>query len=280
MSLDSSSDRWNPQADLVLTQPLPADQYVDQLLEKAVSHEATRHRCLRRFSDGGYGSRSVDFARAYARWYHGYSAWFPHYLRAVIDRLDSAEHRTLLASNLAEEQGHLGDDDKAALQALGIDPASVEGVPHPRLFQRFCTAMGLGPADLDALPVPTIEWRSSLRAALRAGSGAYAVGALGLGTEAIVSTVYGPIVEGLQRLPELRREDIVFFELHCHVDDQHYDDLRTIAIALSETEVGRRELERGMVDALELRLKFWGEFERAVATAPVILDGAQEVRGA
>ena len=65
---------------------------------------------------------------------------------------------------------------------------------------------------------------------------------------------------------------MVFFELHCHVDDQHYDDLRTIAIALSETAEGRRDLERGMNDALNLRLHFWGEFERAVATAPGISD--------
>ncbi|QDV04561.1 hypothetical protein Poly30_00520 [Planctomycetes bacterium Poly30] len=255
-------------------------RFVDDLLEKAIAHEATHHRCLRRFGEGSYGARSLDFARSYARWYHGYSAWFPHYLRAVIERLDSAEHRALLASNLAEEQGHLEEHDREVLSAMGIDPSTVDGVPHPQLFRRFCTAMGLGPEDLDAPPLPTIEWRSAFRAALRAGSGAYAVGALGLGTEAVVSTIYGPIVKGLERLPDLRREDMVFFELHCHVDDQHYDDLRTIAIDLSATEQGRRDLERGMNDALDLRLQFWGEFERAVATAPAILEIQQEAQGA
>ncbi|MFT6107660.1 MAG: pyrroloquinoline quinone (PQQ) biosynthesis protein C [Planctomycetota bacterium] len=257
-----------------------AEAFVDALLARAIQHEATDHRCLARFGRGGYGQRSIEFARSYGRWYQGYSAWFPHYLRAVIERLESPEHRRLLASNLAEEQGRLDEDDRAALVALGIDAAAVDGVPHPELFGRFCRALGLQSADLDVPPVPTIEWRSALRASLRAGSGAYAVGALGLGTEAVVSTIYQPIVQGLKRLPELQKQDIVFFELHCHVDDQHYEDLRTIAIDLAGTRVGRLELERGMHDALELRLQFWTAFERHVATSPLIVDAPQGVKGA
>ena len=41
----------------------PVDEFVDRLLEKAVAHEATHHRCLVRFGEGGYGARSSDFAR-------------------------------------------------------------------------------------------------------------------------------------------------------------------------------------------------------------------------
>ncbi len=254
--------------------------FVDGLIDKALAHEATQHGCLARFGAGGYQQRSLEFARSYGRWYHGYSAWFPHYLRAVIGRLESQEHRTLLASNLAEEQGHLGEDDMEALEELGIDPSTVEGVSHPELFLRYCTALGLTEADLAIPPIPTIEWRSAFKALLRAGSGAYAVGALGLGTEAIVSTIYQPIVRGLKRVPELRREDIVFFELHCLVDDQHYEDLRTISIALASTPEGRTDLERGMLDALDLRLEFWNAFQASQAVNPFVSDETQEARGA
>lgn len=254
--------------------------FVDALMQQALAHEATRHRCLLRFERGGYGPRSRDFALSFARWYHGYSAWFPAFLRAVIERLESREHRTLLASNLAEEQGSLGDEDQEALAALGIDPATVDGVPHPELFRRYCAALGLSTTDLATPPIPTIEWRSSLLASLRAGTEAYAVGALGLGTEAVVSTVYAPLVAGLERVEGLERADVVFFELHCHVDDQHYDDLRRIAIDLARSEAGRRDLERGMTHALDLRQRFWDEFERALETSLRFVDVEQEAKGA
>ena len=37
--------------------------------------------------------------------------------------------------------GQLDADDQQSLREVGIDPATVVGVPHPQLFRRFCAAI-------------------------------------------------------------------------------------------------------------------------------------------
>lgn len=247
---------------------------VHALSERAIRHRAVHHPFLQAFAAGDFGPRTLEVARTYARWYDGYSKWFPRYLRAVIARLPREDHQELLGENLAEEQGQLCPDERGTLIELGIDPASVDGVPHPELFARFRRAVGLSDTDVATPPLPTIEWRSGFHGMLRAGSAAYGVGALGLGTETVVSTIYPYILEGLKRIDSLSREDIVFFELHCHVDDQHQLDLLQIAIDLAGEGDGLAELERGMNDALELRADFWDALHAGCLERPRIIHGA------
>jgi hypothetical protein len=92
---------------------------------------------------------------------------------------------------------------------------------------------------------------------ISAGSAAEAVGALGLGTESIVSTLYRPFVQAIERHGGLRPCDTVFFPLHTAVDDHHQASLRRIAIDLAADERGRADLARGMHKALALRDSFW-----------------------
>ena len=230
---------------------------VAALASEALRHRAVRHPFLQSFGSGAFGRRTEEVARTYARWYDGYSRWFPRYLKAVIERLDEPAHRALLAENLAEEQGSLCPDEHATLVGLGIDPATVDGVPHPELFARFRRALGLSDRETVDVPAATIEWRSTFLGMLRAGSAAYGVGALGLGTETIVSEIYPYVLDGLAHVDALTREDVVFFELHCHVDDQHQEDLLQIARELAAQPDGIADLRRGMVDALEARARFW-----------------------
>jgi hypothetical protein len=91
---------------------------------------------------------------------------------------------------------------------------------------------------------------------LGAGSPAQAVGALGLGTESIVSTMYQHFLPPLERLGVPPREG-VFFPLHAMVDDRHQATLLEIAVHFAGTPEGRRDLEKGMHKALFLRSGFW-----------------------
>jgi len=209
----------------------------------------------------------VDFA-----WhYYGYSQWFPRYLRAVIQRLEVPAHRALLAENLAEEKGHLSEEDCDTLRAIDIDPQSVAGIPHSLLFRKFCKSIGLDDAALSTVAPATIRWRSSFLDYLTSASPAAAVGALGLGTEGIVKTIYRPIVNGLRKFGQLDRRDYVFFELHCFVDDQHGKDLMGIAASLGQTEEGRSDLRSGMLTALNLRREFWDNLlQRAMHRSQVV----------
>ena len=83
-----------------------------------------------------------------------------------------------------------------------------------------------------------------------------AIGALGLGTEAIVSTMYQNFLPALDRL-DIPKRDAVFFPLHALVDDHHQATLNAIAVSLACSPEGRRDLEKGMHKALFLRAGFW-----------------------
>jgi pyrroloquinoline quinone (PQQ) biosynthesis protein C len=208
--------------------------------------------------------------RDFAWHYNGYSEWFPRYLRAVIRRLEEPQHRRLLAENLAEEKGRLDDEERSTLLEIGIDPETVAGIPHSELFQQFCQAVGLDRTTLATTTAATEQWRTRFLTFLRGASPAAAVGALGLGTEGIVSHIYRPILDGIRADGSVQRSDYVFFELHCYVDDQHQQDLFEIAVDLASTPQGRDDLRRGMLTALNLRSEFWDHLFRRAVRSPEV----------
>jgi pyrroloquinoline quinone (PQQ) biosynthesis protein C len=235
----------------------PAAGFVEGLMQAAVEHRAVCHPYLRALADGELPD--VSFALAdFARQYPLYAKWFPHYLSVVAAKLSNAEHREPLLANLREECGFLDDEALGQLAAEGIAAGWVEGIPHAQLFERFNAALGVAPlfeGDQDARAA--LHWRDRFYSYLRDASPAAAVGAIGLGTEAIVRHIYPPIVAAIRQYARLEREDYVFFELHCLVDDAHSQTLLAIAESLARDERSRADLQRGMLAALELRAGFW-----------------------
>lgn len=234
-------------------------EVLERFAEEARLHRAARPPWIGRLADADPPSLEREL-RDFATWYAGYSQWFPLYLRAVIDSLEDSRHRDLLEANLAEERGTLTPEDRAQLTAIGIPPHSVEGVPHPELFRRFCDAIGVKPNAHHNPPLATQRWRSAFRRLLETGGSACAVGALGLGTESIVPHFYRALLDPLRRTACLSREDYVFFELHCHVDDQHQADLLTVAGDLVHSPGRLEQVRHGMNLALELRASFFDAF--------------------
>ncbi len=196
--------------------------------------------------------------RDFAVQYPGYCAHFPRYLTMVISKLESPDHRMTLMQNLIEESGMLDEEEIEVLVEHGIDPEWVQGIPHPKLFERFQHAIGVhsndDPAD-DALEV--VCWRESFYHLLANGSPAEAVGAIGLGTENVVNKIYTPIIRAIERLGTLERKEYVFFELHCEVDDDHHEALLNIASDFMDVPQNRIDLRKGMLKALGLRVIYW-----------------------
>lgn len=253
----------------------PAEQ-VAALAAEALQHRAVRHPYLRALEDGSFGDTRAALAD-FARHYHGYSVHFPRYLATVVGRLEDPLHRRALLENLAEESGQYPEADLAVLAGVGIERSWIEGVPHPKLFERFSRALGVehgaqGSQEVHAAQDEALEvvcWREMLMAVLQGGSPAEAVGAIGLGTEHIVRAIYEPICRAIRRVPELSGEAAVFFPLHTAVDDHHQETLREIAVALAATPNGVRDLAKGMRKALALRSAFWDWLEeRARCLAP------------
>ena len=245
-----------------------AEQAVDALMATALNHRAVRHPYLAALAAGTLPDPAWALAD-FARQYQGYAAHFPRYLTALISRLESPAHRQTLLENLMEESGHYGTAELDTLAGFGIAAEWIEGVPHPQLFERFRLAVAIPGGEDAPEEQEVVGWREMLLAVLSQGSAAEAVGALGLGTEAIVSTMYQAFVAAIERSGDLDPRDTVFFPLHTLVDDAHQASLRKIAIDCAASEAGRADLARGMHKALALRDSFWSWLhERALRGRP------------
>jgi pyrroloquinoline quinone (PQQ) biosynthesis protein C len=230
---------------------------MDKLLSEAENHRAVHHPYLKALASGGFKNMPLvlqDFAAQYGH----YSAWFPRYLTGVISKLENAEHRRHLLDNLAEESGHLHEEDLVAIRELGIRDEWVQGIPHPQLFRRFQKAIGANP---DAKPgIEVSIWRESFLSLIQGNSAVSAVGAIGLGTESVVKLIYHPIIEAIKNYTTLSLEDYVFFPLHTEVDDEHGLILLNIAAELAaQSEENAWELRKGMLKALNLRAAYWDD---------------------
>jgi pyrroloquinoline quinone (PQQ) biosynthesis protein C len=233
----------------------PSD-YVDELTVMALQHRAVNHPYLQAMGAGQFPSL-YDVLQDFALHYYGYSAHFPRYLTALISKLEKPEHRAALLDNLTEESGQYDEEELLALKEFGIQPEWIVGIPHPVLFNRFRNSIGVDNKAMQDDHFEVVCWREQFIAIINTGSAAEAVGALGLGTETIVQTIYQPFVEAIQKVGSIKLEDAVFFPLHTAVDDHHQATLKAIATDFAATAEGRADLAKGMLKALALRDSFW-----------------------
>ena len=247
--------------------PRPGASYIDpgafaaQLDAEALAQPALRHPWLVCLGKRVY--RDMPGAlRDFARQYHAYSSAFPSYLRCAIRKLQVPHHRALLEENLREEQGELGLGEWHQLRRAGLDPASVDGIPHPELYRAFCGSLDLSDQDLARPTREARRWQEEFLAFLEGASLPAVLGALGPGTENIVSPIYGALLVALRSLPNAARIDLRFIILHCNLDDQHAQDLRVVAQTFMSTESDRREMRAGMLKALALRARFFSHLHR------------------
>jgi pyrroloquinoline quinone (PQQ) biosynthesis protein C len=232
---------------------------IDSLIDEAMNHRAVNHPYLKSLASGSFANMP-EVMRDFAGQYGFYSAWFPRYLTGVISKLENAEHRGHLLDNLAEESGHLHEEDMVAIRALGIKDEWVQGIAHPKLFKRFQHAIG---AEMNANPGIEVDiWREGFLSLIQNSnkSASSAVGAIGLGTESVVKYIYSHIIEAIEKHTDLSLEQYVFFPLHTEVDDEH--GLILLDIARQMIEEGNQqayELRKGMLTALNLRASFWDD---------------------
>jgi pyrroloquinoline quinone (PQQ) biosynthesis protein C len=242
---------------------------ISDLVEESLSHRAVNHPYLKALNDGDLPC--IKFAlKDFATHYYGYSLYFPRYLTSVISKLDDHNHRKGLLQNLTEESGVYDQEELDELKSIGIEPEWIQNIPHPILFKRFYNAIGASANDEAGCgeAVQLISWREMFLSTLNHGSAAESVGAIGLGTENIVSTIYLPFVKALSYL-NLNPRDTVFFPLHTAVDDHHQETLADISRHYAGLPNGKSDLRKGMIKALSLRSAFWDwMYERATSFKP------------
>lgn len=225
-----------------------AEAFIEALCADALSHPAVDHPYLWRLAEGGFADMPAA-VRDYCHQYAFYCADFPAYLQAVIRGLSSSAHRKLVMHNLNEERG----------SASGDVPAGRDDVPHTELFRRFQRAAGVTEAYVDAHPPCTTVsiWRDLFLQKCGARQVGIGLGAIGIGTELIVSTVYQFLHRAVTGYTDMRPEDYLFLTVHLDCDDGHADQMKAISVEMAEDLRHREALRFGALSALNLRNAFW-----------------------
>lgn len=222
-----------------------ASDFVDALCNEAMQHPAVHHPYLKRLADGALPD--MPFAiRDYCHQYHFYCSQFTRYLNAVIAGLSQEEHRRVVGHNLQEECG-LGDTENP------------DCIPHSELFRRFSEASGVSESYQAAMPAcsTVVVWRDLFLQTCQSRQLGLGLGAIGIGTEFIVSTVYNYLHQAVSGHSDMSAEDYLFLTLHMDCDDQHAADLKQISMELSEDLSVREALRFGVFTSLNLRHSFW-----------------------
>lgn len=226
------------------------DNFIKRICDEALNSAAVNHPYLSAFSKGEFPD--VDFAiKDFAYHYGLYNIHFIRYLSAVIAGLSNDEHKQILLSNLDEEKGNVHDS------ALPHDVlASIDQQSHTQLYRRFQKAVGvdleLASSDSDV----NLQWSKQFLLLCEKNEFA-GVGALGIGTELIVSKIYHQILQGLKTYTNLTAIQRVFFDLHSECDDDHAAQLISIAVDLAIDEQACQQIEYGVSMAIKMRTEFW-----------------------
>lgn len=221
-----------------------AQDFIAALCADALRHTAVNHEYLQRLAAGELPDPAASI-RDFCHQYFFYSAEFTHYLEAVIGGLHNPQHRKLLRHNLDEERGHSHGND--------------ESIPHTELFQRFRLAAGVSPQYDAATPPCTtvLIWRDLFLQKCQSRQTGVGLGAIGIGTEMIVSQIYRYLHQAVQRHTDMAESDYVFLTLHLDCDDAHGDDLKQISTELADDHAVREALRFGVLSSLNLRHAFW-----------------------
>ena len=236
-----------------------ATAFISQLSSTIFDSSAVKHPYLQALSAGEFPDIHFAF-KDFAFQYGLYNTQFINYLSAVIANLSNEEHRRILESNLAEEEGQIQD--------INLPPdvlASITKQSHTNLYCRFQEALGVDQdyPESDSQNNPGLLW--SQKFLQLCGMNEFVgVGAIGIGTELIVSNIYNQILTGLESHSNLTLKERVFFDLHSECDEEHASQLLSIAIDLANDKSSREKIEYGVNMAIHLRSMFWDQmFERA-----------------
>ncbi|NRR33357.1 iron-containing redox enzyme family protein [Oxalobacteraceae bacterium] len=212
--------------------------------------EAAKSKMIERMSAHPFlqrcraGTVTLDELKVFMVQQGHYSGYFTRYLCAMMANLPSNHEVFELAENLFEE--------------LGFAPDSP--TPHYLIYRDMLTAFSLS-LDQAAPSSGTRQLIDTMFHYCRNLNPAYGLGALCLGAEALVPSLYADLIEGFRQCG-VQQKDIEFFRIHVECDDGHAETLRDIMVDLAGDDRSQLDamIEAGnaMVDA---RLAFFSALD-------------------
>ncbi|MDM3870199.1 iron-containing redox enzyme family protein [Porticoccus sp. W117] len=228
------------------------EAFIQRLQTEALESLAVKHPYLQAIANGDFAnmeSALKDFACQYGH----YTARFTQYVSAVISNACHEAHKAILTENLEEELGNAHDVD--------LPPeilATIADEPHTRLFKRFQKAIGVDERYSRQTPSCDAGSDWAKQFLQLCGTNQYVgIGAIGIGTEFIVSAIYRQILQGITEYTSLQPEQHVFFDLHSECDDEHAEQITRITTDLLNEPGAAEQIEYGARQALALRTAFW-----------------------
>ncbi|TDR79751.1 TenA family transcriptional regulator [Paludibacterium purpuratum] len=175
-----------------------------------------------------------------------YSAHFTRYLCAMMANLPSNNEVLELAENLFEE--------------LGLAPDSPQ--PHHLIYREMLDHYALTLDDAQPLS-GTQRLIESMYQHCRDPNPASGLGALCLGAEALVPSIYSDIICGFES-HGASQHDIAFFHIHVACDDGHAETIRDIMLDIASTAPEQIDVMiRAGTELVEARLAFFSAIEAA-----------------
>jgi len=226
--------------------------FIQRIQTEALDSLAVRHPYLQAISSGSFSDVELvvkDFACQYGM----YSSHFIQYVSAVVKNISNDAHKSILIRNLEEELGNVHDVD------LPEDVlATIIDQPHTQLFRRFQEALGIDGYYPDDLPPceAGMNWAKQFLQLCEMNQ-YVGIGAIGIGTEFIVSEIYKQILQGIKKHTNLKAHEHVFFDLHTECDDEHAEQITQITEELLVDSEAGKQIEYGARQALVLRIAFW-----------------------
>ncbi len=251
-------------------------QHMDAAFTKRVCNEvldskAVNHPYLQAIRAGDFPNIDLAF-KDFAFQYGLYNTQFISYLSAVIEGLEEPKHKQILQANLAEEKGKL-HDVKLASDVL----ASIENHSHTQLFLRFQEALGVDKEYRKTISECKVGLVWSQQFLQLCEVNQYVgVGAIGIGTELIVSKIYNQILEGLKAHSNLTVTQRVFFDLHSQCDDDHAAQLLSITEDLARDQSACEQIEHGANKAISMRIEFWDKMHERALSFPSYTSSSKE----
>lgn len=224
--------------------PDEAYEFFQKLWDELREHEGVAHPFLDRFARE---SLTLEQVKIFGNHYYQHAKMFLHYLAYVIPGLERESSQFILMENLVDEYG-------------SFDPEWV----HPAVYRSFLKSVGLQPSDWNGLkPLPEVELYIDRHMAMcRFGDPVMGAGALGVGTEWFVPTMFTQIHSGLRGSPEVPEESLTYWTAHITLDVLHsYEAMRAL-VPFLDTSRNRAAIREGALRSLDARKLLWDGMSR------------------
>jgi len=249
----------------------PASIFVEKVEHFSFNHPALHHSFLRGLGDGSYdggagSKRGCHLIIAFLDAYRCATCGFRKNVVSLKQHLGGSD--PTIEENLAEELGIYDESKLNDIKSLGIEPGSIDRVPHSELFERTvaelrekCGLKGYGKKSETNSAMIADELVSTFTDLCggEESSPESALSCLYFGSELIAPALYKTILRAIEgnigNLDQCTYGGI-FFRLHMELDVEHANKFREMVLPMCETIEGRIKIAASIGRLMEARLSF------------------------